>query len=536
MVKIHAQYINKVAKIFKEEAPHVQFHLCSDNLSAGPETISAWCGVDVRLSDAAVDGHMHMPYYAGTRFFDDVQFNIQSLKKPFFPLIDPAEYLLSFYQQYTPDKVRQNILAVAALGGKGIGFWPGDAFSGEYHKVISEAYGTISAHEDFYADGKRCEGDYTFIPVNTVTKKLQNAQGRETILYFPDFPRVLRTTVHRLGKEELFTLFNYHDNQPMIVEITGKDQRFYTEIPPNGVTVFRSGQLPEQAILSQRAEEFRKKSTLNEVPELRRGKSVLEWCAGPKGEPLFRLGNGKIQAHVNVLGDGRIEELFNASHNELLNAGFLSRLMFYDSSQQPINWKLAPLKIENNIPEIRLNGTVSAYAGANPQENPLLGLELSLVYALEGETLRIEFSLHNPGARPMKIGFRFNNYPMPGARFGAEKVQTLIRSNGKTLQVDPLHDKFVRPGRQTPFFGRAKTQIWDGSAIDISAKKGHLLDELRIIPDDSFAGLYCWPGEKGQTAELLSPEFNLHPGDSKAFRFRVELAPREKIIMPSPIQ
>ena len=133
-----------------------------------------------------------MPYYAGARFFDDVAFNISSVKKPFYPLIDPAEKLESFYAQYTPEKVLQNILAVAAVGGIGIGFWPDDAFVSDYFKAISDGFGMIAENEDFYFKGKRVEKEFTFQPVNAIRKTVKDKEGKEHLLHFPDFPRTLR--------------------------------------------------------------------------------------------------------------------------------------------------------------------------------------------------------------------------------------------------------------------------------------------------------------------------------------------------------
>ena len=88
MIRLHAEYIAKVAKIFREEAPGTEFWLCSDNLhdpGTGRERVAAWCAVDVALSDSVVDLHLHMPYYTGTKYYDDVKYNIESLKKPFSP-------------------------------------------------------------------------------------------------------------------------------------------------------------------------------------------------------------------------------------------------------------------------------------------------------------------------------------------------------------------------------------------------------------------------------------------------------------------
>ena len=97
MVKLHAELIAKNVKIIREELPGVKIWFCSDNLHAEAPHVARWCGIDVSLSDAIIDYHMHMPYYAGARFFDDTAYNIENLKKPYFPLIDPAERIQSFF-------------------------------------------------------------------------------------------------------------------------------------------------------------------------------------------------------------------------------------------------------------------------------------------------------------------------------------------------------------------------------------------------------------------------------------------------------
>jgi hypothetical protein len=523
MVKLHAQYVNKLAKILKAEAPQIKFWLCSDNLYAGPNPISSWCGVDVRLSDQFVDGHMHMPYYTGKRFFDDVQFNIKSLKKPFFPLIDPAETLYSFYSQYTPDKVRQNILAIAALGGIGIGFWPNDAFTADYFQAISNGFSMIAENEDFYFDGKRCEDEFSFIPVNAVVKKLGTVDGNARSLYFPDFPRVLRKTVHRLNGDYLFTVFNYHEYLPMLLKIQGNSHCFFAEIPPNGVKVFRASHPQNQAELKQKVADFQHRMKSEKLPEMKKRNCALEWCAGPQGQPYFKMTDGKTVVWVDLMGDGRIRGLFNAAGNSLLDGGFAAWLMFYDRHQQDILFQIDNMRIENGIPELTLKGVVGPYAGANPTPNPLLGMIVYRKYALDKGTLAVEVSFYNPTGKNMKTGFRLNNYPFPGKRFGAAKVRTALISSGKTRPVNSSFNKFARKGISIPFFDGKKTELWDGGVIALRAEQGALCDEIRFIPDSSFAGLFFWYGVSSHTVELLTPEVTVRPGRRAVFRYRIEM-------------
>ena len=103
--------------------------------------------MDVRLSDADYGLFMNMPYYQGVRWYDDLAFNRKSLKTPNYPLIDPSENMEMFYSRYTPEGVVMNMVAAAAQGARGIGFWPGDNFDGKYLHAIAEGSGMIADGE-----------------------------------------------------------------------------------------------------------------------------------------------------------------------------------------------------------------------------------------------------------------------------------------------------------------------------------------------------------------------------------------------------
>lgn len=525
MVDLHAKYANRVMKIFKEENPDIKFWFCSDNLYASGNHISSWCGVDVRLSDDAADGHMHMPYYSGTRFFDDVEYNIANLKKPFFPMIDPAENLISFYQQYNPAKVKQNILAAAALGAQGLGFWPNDALSANYLKAISEAYAMVSKAEEFYFSGKRCDNDFIFEPVNSMVKEVENTNGRKVKLYFPDFPRFLRKTVHQLGSDYLFTCFNYHDTQAMLLSIRGRGGNRLIEIPPQGVVQYRLSQKQDPALL-KKLEDFKARVSTKKIPELRKGDIALEWTADDRGVPYFRLKNRVSSIGIDLLGDAGITSFLSPAGNELLQGGFLARLIFDDSLQPKVFSKIHSMRLKNDSPEVVLKGVVGPYAGANPIPNPLQGMEIYRKFLLNGDTVDIEFTFRNPTEKTISPKFRLNNYPFPGKRFGARGCRNILRSSNREINVSAASNIFARKGASIPFFGSRKPELWDGGALVMSAESGNMKDQLEFQPDQSFNGVMYWFGTDSNTVELLPEIVNIPPGGSAVFRYRVKLSGR----------
>ena len=516
MVKLHAEYANRFMRIFKESAPGVKFYFCSDNLYAAGDHISAWCGVDVRLSDEVADGHMHMPYYAGVRFFDDCGFNIRSLKKPFFPLIDPAEALYSYYRQYSADKVKQNIVAVASQGGKGIGFWPHDALSADYLKGISEGYDLVSAAEEFYAKGRRADDKFQVTVVNAMVKTVKNAAGKSVKLYFPDFPSVLRKTVHEFRKDVLFTLFNYHESEEMLLEIKGNGKKLYVNVPPNGVKLVRLSDKQSAAVL-KKIEDFRKRGSSFKIRELKKGNAALEWSISPEGVPYFKLSNGRCSAGVDLLKDAGCNSLVSEAGGELLSGGFLGRLIFYDTLQPEVISKIHSMQIKNGVPEVTVKGIVGAYAGANPVINPLLELEILRKYTLKDQTLFLELTFFNPTGKDMPLGFRLNNYPAPGKRFGAAECVSILSSMGRKVRIAPGKNLFALKGSVTPFTGK-NFQLWDHGPIQITAAAGSMKEAVTIVPDKKFCGVMSWFGVRYNTAELLTPHLTLPAGKKMTFR------------------
>ena len=475
MIRLHAEYIAKVAKIFREEAPGTEFWLCSDNLhdpGTGRERVAAWCAVDVALSDSVVDLHLHMPYYTGTKYYDDVKYNIESLKKPFFPLNDPAETSWSFFRQYTPEKLRQNIIATAALGGAGFGLWPDDTLSGHYFHSIASAYKLISGCEDFYADGKRVESQFAFTPENTISKEVTSGNGGKLMLHYPDFSRKLRCLAHEKDGRLVFTLFNYDEKEPVILKVAGRGMKFLVKIPPNGVEVVHSYKLPEQEPLAAEIRSMQAKNTAGDLfREVKSREASIVWGASAKGSPVLRISNGKLNAEMDALGTCELTALSDAGGRELLSGGHIGKLMLYDAKQPKIQFMLKDMKVNGRNPVVVSTATVPAYEGANPEQNPLMDLRIARSFELDGNTILVKFKFSNPTSHMMNFGFRVNNYPQPGLRFGKKNL-TISLGTEKVTQNSGLDNLFLRKNVKIGFLPHGKSRLWDGGPVVISAQGG----------------------------------------------------------------
>ncbi len=528
MIGLHAEYIAKVAKIFREEAPGTEFWLCSDNLHAGEAggRVAAWCAVDAALSDPAVDLHLHMPYYTGTRFYDDVKYNIESLKKPFFPLTDPAERLWSFFRQYTPEKLRQNIVATAALGGAGFGLWPDDTLSGHYFHSIASAYELISGSEDFYADGKRVESQFTFTPENTVSKEVTSANGGKQMLHFPDFSRNLRCLVHEKDGGFVFTLFNYDEKEPVVLNVTGRGMKFLVKIPPNGVEVVHSSKLPKQEPLAAEIRAMRAKNNAGDLFREVKGKDAsIVWGASAKGSPVLKITGAGLHAEMDALGTCELTALSAAGGREMLSGGHLGRLMLYDAKQPRFQFLPGGMKIDGGAPEIVSNAVIPAYEGANPEQNPLMDLRISRTFELKGNTVFVKFRFSNPTAHSMNFGFRVNNFPQPGLRFGKKNL-TISLGTEKVTQNSGLDNLFLRKNVKIDFLPHAKSRLWDGGPVVVSAHDNVLKDSMAFLPGAGFEGVYCWNANSKvpmMTVEFLSGRVSLAPGAEREFHYRIEV-------------
>jgi hypothetical protein len=174
------------------------------------------------------------------------------------------------------------------------------------------------------------------------------------------------------------------------------------------------------------------------------------------------------------------------------------------------------MKLEKTGPVLILKGIVGPYAGASPIPNTLLDMEVYRKYTLKQNTLSCELTFVNPTKRKMNFGFRLNNYPTPGKRFGAKEAISTTKSNNKIVKIAPNNNTFAVKNSQTPFSKNAK--IWDHSPIKISTSQGTMVDTMTIIADNNYCGFTSWFGVNYHTIELLTPNVTLLPGKQITFK------------------
>lgn len=505
MVNLHAALIEKNAKIVREELPGVKFWLCSDNLHAAEPHVARWCGVDVSLSDSCIDGHMHMPYYTGLRYFDDTAYNIGKLKKPYFPLIDPAERILSFYRQYSPQKVRQNILATAALGGVGIGIYPDDLLAGEYYHVIAESFSTVAKAEDFYFEGKRIDKDFSVVAKNAVSRNLPDGET----LTFPDFSRTIRYTAHEKDGKYLITVFNYDSKQPLIAEIFGKDfAPVLVKVQPDGCEIIGTDIVPNQKALQDEIAVFSGKSDI--FKDYQREHLSAVWSADNDGKPLLRLSDGTISAGVDALNNNEVVSLLTPEKSELLTDGFAGQIQFADKLQPPVHFRHVKHGIsDDGCPFVIAEAQIAPYEGANPEPNPLYQMKIERKIEIRNGKLLIVTQFFNPTNQAMPLICRLKNYPWPGNRFQADKV----------VLADTYDEKYAQ-GLWL------RKPDWKNVPVDLIGSSRVLHEKITFIPDEKFDGLYSWTLQgkmPRKTVEFLV-ETPLPAKQSLTYQYTIEIS------------
>lgn len=526
-LNLNARFISKVAKIVKDEAPGCRFVVTSEQLRN--KKVSNWCDVDMRLidQDRNIDMLQGMPYFCGAEFFDDIRYNLSVIRKPMIFSQNPSERIWSFFRQYTPDRLYQNILAVAALGGKGICHWPDDSMSAEYYQCFADAYGLIAQYEDVYFDGKRIDHEFTLTPQNTVTKTISD--GMKTyMINFPDFKSSLRMTAHEYRGKYILTLFNYNETEAVIVQIKGKGKNFLASIPAAGAKVIDTEHLENQEVLTKILNKFKKRKSADHIKNLSDGVNSVRWVINSAGKPVLRLANANFKADIDAMNNGELIGFCQKSGADPMAGGSAARVIFYDTNQPALSFKQKEITLQNGISCISFEAEVSAYEGAIPYENPLLGLKIRRTFALTSDGLKISISLFNPSKHVMYCGFRIWNYPQTGSRFGRENLT--LSCAGVTIESSAVENHhFLKnlPGEKIAKSNAKKAAyyLWKGEKVLSSSSNGILKEQLEFIPGPGFDGIYVWNSNgvtPGHTVELKTPNLKLQPRAEIEFTYLIQ--------------
>ena len=498
MLKLHTELTRKGARILKEEYPEAELWMCSGNLTAAPPHYSHWSCMDVRTVDDVVDAHYNMPYYTGTVFFDDMDYNVKHLKKPNFPIHYPAFSKPSY--NYTPKRTLQNIVGSAAVGCIGAGIGASDIWSGELQTLMARAFSMISRAEKYYFGGTRCDGEITVTPRNAISRKL--ASGKT--ITAPDFSQVIRYTAHKRDGKYLVTVLNFHKSMPLVAEVSGKNFKpVLVKVEPEGCEQVGTDLIPPQEELKKEIAAYSGNS--DAFKDHVSGPNKAVWIASGSGKALLQLADGKIFAGVDSIGSGQILSLQNAAGKELLNQGCIGKLVFTDKLQPKQRWKTERYGLgKGNVPYLIATTTVDAYETALTEPNPLLGMKIRRKYEVKNGTLQVSFTFTNPTRKEMPLQFRLHNFPWPGFRFKTKNVVL----NG---QYDSSSEKSI-------------SLPDDGKAMTLKAADGGLTDEISFLPKTKFDKILSWNVRvtARKTVEF-SVDRKLAPGASATFAYEVQM-------------
>ena len=176
MLELHRQLLRKVADRIHAEG--YQMLLCANKIDSrfGPGTWTS--GIDAIHADRLADLNLVMGYSIGTKFFDDIALNVKHQTRPVFPGQDPAEEYRAWFDIYTPQGVRQNIVAAAALGCPGLWYYPTDMLSAQYLRAITEGYSMVSRYEPFYRWGIRRDQEIRLVAKNSASRTVAGPDGK----------------------------------------------------------------------------------------------------------------------------------------------------------------------------------------------------------------------------------------------------------------------------------------------------------------------------------------------------------------------
>lgn len=555
-VRQNAAVINQFPAAVKRHFPDLELVLCTDPLHAKPPHVQEWCGVDVRMSDHGQYGlFMNMPYYSGLPYFDDLAFNLKSLKTPQYPLIDPSENIEMFYSRYTPESVRVNMLATAALGAKGIGFWPGDNFDARYLHRIREAATQIARGENYYS-GKRCDSLAVLTPENAAEITIRD-QDREVKALIPDFRSSLRHTLHETDGNYLLTVFNYHGSESVLLNVrlprlekpetfrvrdlnsnslyaaANPREGFLAEVPSGDVLLLEitrdpitAGEIAGHLSLRKKLDEFkRRSSSIDKFTTQIHGRDSIGWGVLPgDSRPLVKMVQNGRQVYLDPSAGGAITALMPDAYQDLLyhdTRGMLDEFILFGCGKT-VDFEVSNMKIAAGRIELELFHRVPPVENADPNAPNLGGVEIrkTVILTDNGRKLHSCYELTAPAA--VKTSFRLRNFPRIGEATPGKPLsaswQVIIPAADKSviLRTGAAPNNLVlAPAMQNPF-GNMRAEIlsrqYDGQPITLKAGAGRQQRELKFELDQPGGCLVWWSETGPSTVEPFTLVQELSPG------------------------
>ncbi len=573
-IEQHRLILQRLSQAIRSKLPGIRFWLISDPLQTGSQRVAEWCGVDVKASDPDIDMHQDMPYFAGLQFFENIKLNVTELEKPCFPLIDPSENMDMYYQRYSPEKVRQNILCVAALGGYGIGFWPNDVFDGRYLEAIKEGFRIVAEVEHIYAAGALPENSFSAVCRNVMAFEAEGADGQKVKITLPRLDQKIRVLRHRANETEVLTIFNFSDTLEAVIELTLPDANaenyrlhelvsgqkgglsgnlvrngFLLNVPANGLAVLKLDPGTADNAFDQTAStEILKKFQSGSIAEkkfksFRHDNTAAYWgMVKDTDKAILFLEQGKGRLGIAALDDGEVLlwQPDGTGNNDVLyfqNRGFLGRFMFNSPDQlaAPYPFELTGIERKGNSPAASFEYQVPDYANASALKNPLTGLMIRKTITLteNGRECQLDYHFRNPTEAPMEFSFRVNNFPRLGGNIAGNKplntITTVNYGGVRFTPGSPTAEKLILDApdgakelRRNVIFGRIPVEVAPPTAIELHANNA-VSEKMTISVEPPPTGIYSWSDTNVYTVEPISQEITLPPGKTLSWRCSYKL-------------
>ncbi len=537
--KVHQNKIimDNLVKGVKKHYPDLQFSFCCTELRPSADAVNTWDAVDVAAMDSKTDFYSFMIYSTGTTYYDYLKYAADNLKHAkAFPWIDPAEESERFFVRYSPEKVRQNMVATLALNAMGLMFYPTDTMDGNYMSVIAGTADVLAGLEDIYR-GKDLSKKVKFEVLNGRELKLFDDKKGIVSRKYPDLKANVKVHLHEKDGRYALSILNYADQNAClkiaipgykggsqsVVDLIGKKsytgisadelkKGFIVEIPAGGTSVIR---------ISEKAENFPavSRSALkkaigenltagsNPVYDVKQtGPRISHW-RNFKGKVMLNLTNGENYITVNPERNGRIEEWYIGQFRPVGQPnGALGEVQFYDQSQSELfTYNVDKIDLSKETPAVCMSTAIKANTEAGGAENPLAGLIMQKKIELDKKgNLIISDTFTNPSSKPMTLGFRTKSVPYSVWKAGKAPEVSLA---GKVLTVpDGI---YLKKGVKLNWYAAANAKELAG-APEVAVKSGRSVISLKA---PEAAGMYFWHNSLMQTAEPLYAEKVLKPGE-----------------------
>lgn len=494
---------------------------------------SIYTPLDMREAEKYFDIHAPMIYWQGTDFYDDVELNLRFLKKPFMPWIDPSEHSKIFYSRYTPSGVKQNILACAALGAKGIIFYPVSNLDGAYFPMIAEAFDQIAGAENIL-DGKNITKNCKVAAANVIKRTLVDANNKSVQVVMPQYDNKIRYCIRKKGEKYAVALFNYNKDTVYLrltvpgftngglVKVAGKDALLLTK-------------LPEQSVLEKELQkEIEKAGEYKDFEQVKHGGSLVAWRA-LDGEAFPALMSGRCTFMVDTkMAAPRAWTCPFPTWDPLLNPrkerGYLGRIYLMDNTNPlPLEFTLKKFLINDNKPAMLLEHIQKPFGGFQEMENRFEGLQITSRWTLDYNgkkvVLKITVKNNNQKKKSIPVILKIQSFPRIGVKFGPQFAPGILTVDGRKV-TNEVESNFIltkegkKSGMSNP---RIPEYKWnDPGKVTIFCTPADRREQLVLCPDEKTSAFYTWCRGKDMTAEFLTEEVLLPYGKSISYSYTFE--------------